>query len=184
MTNPFSFSFGEGPGDEPAPFERRKRPGPTYEEIFEQDGRWLLGRHVLADIVNFARGKTLEVKGNGSMLELSIPLPYVRNAVNGDIVDVIRALPPEMAAILIDRLHNALSDYLGEDGKRMLNGHLYSANTTVLVQRVQNELWRMERSRQDRGEGELWQVIAQNVGLPTFPISSPPAFEYATPKAG
>ncbi|HEX2753742.1 MAG TPA: hypothetical protein VHP34_11680 [Alphaproteobacteria bacterium] len=140
----------------------------TFEEIFEQDAKWLLGRHVLTDIVNYIKGRPLIAiadTSDRSKINIEIPLPSVIDELSGEHVSILYTIPPELIGILLDRLNEAMSAYLGDGGKQMLNVYIRSANTQYTLTSIQNELSMIERSRQAIGEGELWQVVADHIGI-------------------
>lgn len=51
--------------------------------------------------------------------------------------------------------------YLGKRGKEMLGSYLHSPMNPATLTAIQSELQNFERDRQAKGEGELWQVVAE-----------------------
>ncbi|NTJ67496.1 hypothetical protein G6M50_05925 [Agrobacterium rhizogenes] len=150
-------------------YQRNEASIMTYEELYEHDGtRWIMGRTILKDIVNHVKGKPLVANYDvekPTVLNIEIPLPEVRDAISGEMVSILYMVPPELIDIVVNRLNEAMAAYLGETGKQMLDRYLASPMTLATVTWVKSELFQFERGRQGIGIGELWQVVAEYVGL-------------------
>lgn len=158
------------------------KPVMTYEEIFESDGRWILGKSILSDVVDFVRGKPLAAVRDSqdpSRLNIEIPLPTVRDEISGGVYSVAYMVPPELQNVFIRQLNEAMNDYLGEDGKNSLERFLYSAMTDRTISEVQGVLSTFEREREASDEGQLWKVVAHYLGMPTTVTHIKPAFHYS-----
>jgi hypothetical protein len=142
----------------------------TFEQIFEKDARWLMGQSLITDVVRFIKDKPLAADidpNNPTELYVHMPLPTVRDEVSGEEASILCMVPEELREIFLDRLNEAAVTYLGGSGRLMLYGYMNSATTDFTVSRVRADLMRFEQERQARGEGELWEVVANYLGMPT-----------------
>lgn len=187
MTLPFSGQIYicdvEPLGYDTRAFQQYGTPAMTYEEIFESDGRWLLGKSILSDVVSFVRGKPLVAvrdREDLSRLNIEIPLPTVRDEITNELVSIAYMVPPELQEVFIGQLTEAMNDYLGEGGMKSLERFLNAPMTNHTVSKVQAELSEIERHREASDEGQLWKVVAHYLGMPTIVTHSKPTFAYST----
>ena len=77
-----------------------------FSEIFERDGRWLMGPSLLGDIVAYIEKiePTFRVVARGHRVELNFPFPWIENAVDGRLYPITNIFPDEVLVAFYGRL--------------------------------------------------------------------------------
>jgi len=146
--------------------------GAPYPEIFERDGRWLMGPEMLGTIISYARGKAPKMTcapESASTLIMAVPLPKLLDEVSGNQVDIIEFVPEELRQTVLQRLSIAVQKWLDEDTLARLNAFIDHQLTGHVVAAIDQELLTAEHHRQARGHGELWECISIAFGFGLMP---------------
>lgn len=126
--------------------------GPTFEEIWEQDAKWLMGREILSDIVVFLKDKspiaTFEENG---VCQISLPLPTLKDVLTGNDVSIFYSVPSELSHLFEDRWSSVLqhrSEFVEDLGSQYV-GSMVDERTIV---EINHKLHEHERTiRASRG---------------------------------
>lgn len=150
----------------------------TFAEIWERDGRWLLGPGLLGDVIEFLRGRAPIVSPSDrdpSTVNLQIPMPHVRDDVSGELRSVYYAVPRELQPIFAERCSLILRDWYGPETVRLLHQYLNRRqNTAEVLAEMNAGLAHIERERTARGEdAELWEIAANRFGFSRWTIPKP-----------
>lgn len=140
----------------------------TYEEIFESDGMWLLGRTMLTDIIASIKGKSLLARRDStdlSKLNIEIPFPLIQNDLDGKPVSIHYMIPVELRGIFNERINTATSCYLGHGGYAIIRRYLGSPMNADTLSRIQADLSDFEMDRERQDQGQLWRIVAGHLGL-------------------
>lgn len=145
----------------------------TFEEIWEQDARWMTGPHILGEIVNFLRDRSIVVEPDEtdrSRLTVHVPLPEVRNEINGKMVPIFWMVPEELRGIFLAKCDEiAMARWL--DVEEVAPAYLRQALTQSTIISMNSALRAKEMERMARGEDGLWVVAAKTFGI--FPCIVP-----------
>lgn len=142
----------------------------TYEEIFEQNGKWISGRDILYSIVKHLKGKSLTIKpdaNNPSSLLLEVPFPEIPDEISKEMVSITYMIPEELQDIFVSQIENATSQYLGESGLELFEKYFFQPVNSHMLACLQADLAVYERQREARDEGQLWKVVSEHLGIPT-----------------
>jgi hypothetical protein len=164
------------------PFEMADDPvlTETFEEIWEQEARWITGPHFITGIVQYMKGKSLVAKqGDPNRLDICIPIPTTTNEIDGSEISVSDLIPPELQPIFVYRCSRIMA-YYSEEASR-LEWFLGQLMTPATIAQANGLLQEIERNRQAYGRGELWKVAATEFGLDWRFLPKPMTFAALSP---
>lgn len=130
----------------------------TYEDIWERDGRWLMGRRMLADIVNHWRDNELLIANDPatSAVNISPSLPTMRDEISGEDRSIYEWIPEELRALFAARCDLALGwrfpSY--EPGLKEFLGHPLTEHSKAMIRTVLRSVEQQARA------GEIAGVLA------------------------
>ncbi|MGC4026618.1 MAG: hypothetical protein QM744_16635 [Mesorhizobium sp.] len=110
---------------------------------------WELSAQQLFALVYSLKGKGLRASWD-QQKRISIEVPLDKNDV------------PEFVG---SKLIKAAHDYLGEEAVRAMESIAFSPEEPDTLSQIQEALDRLEMDRRKQGDGELWQVVADHLGL-------------------
>lgn len=156
----------------------RGPPRQTFAEIWERDARWLLGPGLLGDVIEHLRGRAPIIVPDDrdpSSATVTLPLPWVRDAVTGNLLSVYFAVPEELRPIFAERCSLVVRDWYGPEADRVMHQHaLRMQNTAANHERINGMLQHIERERMARGEdAELWEIAANRFGFSRWSLPQP-----------
>jgi len=156
----------------PSPAAPVRLPFVPYEEIFERNGRWLLGRKILAKICRHMCERSLAVvidNGDPGRLLVSLPeFPTVRNDIDGRDASIWWMIREELRPLVEERCWDALSAYRYGDLEHLwgrLGGRASNASLVTEANSILAELEHARRARRDPADPELWECLADRFGL-------------------
>jgi hypothetical protein len=137
-----------------------------YEDIWERDGKWVMGRGLLADVVlHLMRGKGLHVEVNAAgVAQVTLPLPTVLDEITGTRVSVVRAIPEELREIFNRRCQLVLDARRDQVIERLAKFQERVA-TPLAIAQMNAELSDLETNAIRRDDVQLWQLAALAFGL-------------------
>jgi len=150
----------------------------TFAEIWERDGRWLLGPGLLGDVIEHLRGRAPIVvasEQDPSTANMTLPLPNVRDEASGDPRSIYFAVPPELRDLFAERCSLIVRDWYGPEVDRALGQYVGRHQMRQhTLDRINGELRNIERAREARGEdAELWQLAATRFGFSRWALPKP-----------
>lgn len=123
---------------------------------------------VLTDIVNHIRGKGLSVlpdQEHSKGIILAIPFPTTRKSGTTDEEPAYMRLTPDLWRSLQPWIVDAVSNYLGNAGEYMTIKYRGRQVTMGELKDIQAYLDNHEARRRAEGKGELWEYLAEALGL-------------------
>ena len=149
----------------------------SFAEIWEQDGRWLIGPGLLGDIIEHLRGRgpiALRDPFDSNQVNLQIPLPTVRDEISGDQVSIGLFVPEELLPIFNDRCSLIMRNWYDEAADRVIRSNFGIAITDQTLARFTSELANIEQGRMYQGdEPALWAIAAEAFGFSRWSPPSP-----------
>ena len=136
-----------------------------YAQIFEREGRWLMGPGILSDIVAYFKyidGFIAVFRGQEIAVEL--PLPLIQDVITGETVSVYWALPEEVRLIFEERCQVVINRR-AESVYAALLDYLWRGQTSEQHSRINAELAALEHEAEIRGWPLLWEIAAEEFGL-------------------
>jgi len=112
----------------------------------------LSGQQLFA-LVYSLKGKSLRASWD-QRKHISIDVPLEKDTVPRAITESIGT-----------KLLKATYDYLGEEAVSLMKSISFSPDEPETLSVIQEALDRLEQERQEQGDGELWQVVADHLGL-------------------
>jgi len=104
-------------------------------------------------LVYSLRGKSLRASWDQQQ-HISIVVPLAEDAV-----------PRAVSESIGSKLTKATYDYLGEEAVSLMESITFSSDEPETLSHIQEALDRLEMDRREQGDGELWQVVADHLGL-------------------
>ncbi|WP_336810921.1 hypothetical protein [Bosea sp. MMO-172] len=139
----------------------------SFSEIFEAEGRWLMGPAILGDMIEAARGSAPEIYLDGSSAALMPPRR---------VTEYLALVPEELRPLVDAALDRALGRWVDWSSLRrsggvkvMLSKYLYMASSERLAVTIQADLAAVEFDRRACGEGEFWEFVSDEFGFGRFP---------------
>ena len=161
------------------PYESRTRQRwliHDFAATWESAGRWLLGPHLLTDIVEFLRGKSLVANfSSRTEIVIDLPLPTVMDQITQTRQSVVYAVPEELRGRFYeccDEIKRCLVDSYDGELDVVVQSFRYRVVNTSTLPALNAELARLERKQIQMGREELWQIAAAVFGLP-FELPKP-----------
>lgn len=148
----------------------------TFSEIWEQDGRWLMGPGLLGDIIEHLRDRAPVAAAdprNPNAIDVSIPLPCVTDEISGEQCSVYCMVPEELQGIFADRCNRILQDWMDEKADDVLRSGLGRQNTALTINFLTSGLASIERERVARDEDPLWVIAAKHFGFSRWATPKP-----------
>jgi hypothetical protein len=139
----------------------------TFEEVWERDARWLSGPHILGQIIEHLRTRAIIVRQDEvdpSRLIVELPLPEVKNEVNGEMAPISWIIPEELRGIFFEKC-NEILEYRVSDVAEIKQKYLCQALTPMTIAAINSDLLAMEHERNARGNNSLWAVAAARFGI-------------------
>lgn len=83
----------------------------TYEDIWERDGQWIMGRSILTNIVEHWRDTELLIENDliHRAVNIKPSLPTMRDEISGNDYSVYEWIPEELRDLFLNRCNLALS---------------------------------------------------------------------------
>jgi hypothetical protein len=144
----------------------------SFEERFEQEGKWLLGPMILAKICRHMEGRSLVVMpdpGQHNRLLASLPeLPKVRNELNGEMTNIYWTIPEELRSKFEVCCTEAMG-YRANDvmllGDRILPCVVADQASAHRANAILNEFENTRIAMGDPNDPPLWECLAERFGL-------------------
>lgn len=138
-----------------------------FEKIWERDGRWIGGPDLLGKVVVFLRDKSVFAKRDEidkSRLNIEIPLPEVRNEIDGRMVPIFLMVPEELQEIFMAKCHEVLLTRK-PDVEEICHHFLCMPVTELTIYSINSELAAKERNRRAAGGDDLSVEAAKAFGI-------------------
>lgn len=139
----------------------------SFSEIFETEGRWLMGPAILGDMIEAARGLAPEICLDRTSASLRPPRR---------VTEYLALVPEELRPLVLAALDRALGRWVDWPPLRrrggvkvLLSEYLYMASSVRLAMTIQAELDAVETDRRACGEGEFWELACEEFGFGRFP---------------
>lgn len=144
-------------------------PDVTFEQLFESNGKWVLGPPVLSAIIQGARGKAVTLSRTDEMDQLvaSLPaFPQVQDGM-GEMVDIYHMIPFELRDIF-NKCCNDTLRYREMDIQRV-GEHILGRPVDNLTIDIGNSILQSceqaRITRDDPEDPELWKLLARQLGF-------------------
>jgi hypothetical protein len=110
---------------------------------------------------------------NPSSINVSLPLPEVRNEIDGEMVSIFWAIPEELRSIFDERVSRILGSRMA-DVEEIGPAFLRQQVTPFMMASLNNAFLNKERERHARNDDdELWKIAAEEFGLHPFALPFP-----------
>jgi len=129
----------------------------TFEEIFEQDARWMTGQILIGQMIEDLKGKPPTVRVEDYRTgSITFEFP--------DVGDMLHAIPNELFTIFTAQCHLALKDWL-EDRETELNRFLHLPMNTQTMAFINSSLSHMKREELAMNtDRQLHRCFARRMG--------------------
>jgi hypothetical protein len=140
-------------------------PFQPYAQIFEREGRWLIGPGLLSDIVAYLKyvGGFIAVFRRQE-LAVELPLPLIRDEITDELAGIYWAIPEELRLIFEDRCQVVINRR-AESIYAALCGYLGQGQTSDQFYRINATLAALEDKSESRGWPTVWEIAAEEFGF-------------------
>ena len=144
-----------------------------YEEIWEKDGVWLMGRQNLPAIVDHWRAHFPEPMADRYRHSVTVvfPFPTVRDEISGCQVSLLEFTPDALCGILEDRLQE-VGRLRWRTWAPELEGILGAPLNALSLNNIKSLIYATEQRAAAMGLPELWQIGAAAFGLSPWGMAS------------
>lgn len=138
-----------------------------YEDIWEQEARWVSGRAVLTNIVRhwLREGMVaLTDPSDATAVVLTMPLPTILDELSGQSISILNIIPDSLKTILLERINSVMvwRQYVLVDRLSPFYNHLLVPATLAQMKAALDQIDSEARSA---GFPETWQLGAVALGM-------------------